>query len=94
MKDQVIALLREAIKILESSEGDPIPGSKKRKSYNAKFIMRKETERAMLVQFLEPAPTEEVWLPKKVVNNLKEIEAEIFTAYLPQWLIDEKINNR
>jgi hypothetical protein len=91
---EVIALLREAINILESAEGGPVLGSKKKKSYNAKFIVRKQTEKALLVQFLEPAPTEEVWLPKKVVDNLKEIEAEIYTAYLPQWLIDEKINNR
>lgn len=88
MQDRVVALLEEALSLLK--DGEPIPSrTPKRTKGNVKFMIQQETEKAYLVNILEPIPLDEIWLPKKMITNLNTSEG-ISTANLPSWLLKEK----
>lgn len=88
MQDRVVALLEEALNLLKNGEPS-FPKPQKRSKGNIKFMIEQETEKAYLVNIIEPIPLDQIWLPKRMVTNLNTSEG-ISTANLPSWLLKEK----
>lgn len=86
-KEKVIRLLEDALTELRQKEEI----RRKPKPSNCRFLIRSQTSKAYLVDFIEPRPIDAVWLPVALVQNDEQQEDGSVTATLPVWIMKEKL---
>lgn len=84
-------LLEEALSELDEESPQETPAPYKATFLPiCKYLVKMETEKAIMVDFIEPKEKLDQWVPKAMLSKRNSLGNNIETGIIPKWLLKEK----